>query len=67
MALGATAVFIGRPMVYGLAYDGVQGARKVLQILKREFDQTLGLSGCSSVKDIRKDMVIPVGRLMAKL
>lgn len=86
LAIGAKAVFIGRPMVYGLAYDvrnpdhqyyydwwatfflqGVNGARRVLQILRKEFDFTMGLAGCAKISDIKRSMVIPAGTLLAKL
>jgi lactate 2-monooxygenase len=52
LALGATAVGIGRPYAYGLAIAGEAGVREVLQNLKADFDLTLGLAGCSSVPEI---------------
>jgi isopentenyl diphosphate isomerase/L-lactate dehydrogenase-like FMN-dependent dehydrogenase len=48
LALGATAVLVGRPYVYGLAVGGEQGARDVLLNLIADFDLTLGLSGYTS-------------------
>jgi L-lactate dehydrogenase (cytochrome) len=45
LALGATAVLIGRPFVYGLALAGEQGVREVIRNFRAEFDLTLGLSG----------------------
>ena len=52
LALGATAVGIGRPYAYGLAIAGEAGVREVLQNFKADFDLTLGLAGCRSVGEI---------------
>ncbi len=52
LALGATAVCLGRPYVYGLAVAGERGVREVIQNLKADFDLTLGLAGCRSVREI---------------
>jgi lactate 2-monooxygenase len=49
LALGASAVLIGRPWVYGLAIDGADGAETVLRNLLAELDLNLGLSGNTSV------------------
>ncbi|KAK3170537.1 hypothetical protein Dsin_014431 [Dipteronia sinensis] len=54
LALGAQAVLVGRPVIYGLAAKGEYGVRRVLEILKDEFELTMALSGCSSVKDITR-------------
>lgn len=48
LALGARAVMIGRPTVWGLAVDGATGAGHVLSILLAEFDAALALSGAAS-------------------
>ncbi len=45
LALGATAVMVGRPYAYGLAIGGEQGVCDVLLNLMADFDLTLGLSG----------------------
>ncbi|MFJ5775497.1 lactate 2-monooxygenase [Streptomyces sp. NPDC093094] len=45
LALGARAVLLGRPYVYGLALDGQAGVEHVLRCLLAEFDLTLALSG----------------------
>ena len=58
LALGATAVLIGRPYVYGLALAGEDGVREVVQNHKAEFDLTMGLSGCSSVAEIGPDCLV---------
>jgi L-lactate dehydrogenase (cytochrome)/(S)-mandelate dehydrogenase len=52
LALGATAVLIGRPYVYGLAVRGERGAADVIDILRREIDETLALVGVSSVGEL---------------
>jgi isopentenyl diphosphate isomerase/L-lactate dehydrogenase-like FMN-dependent dehydrogenase len=48
LALGADAVLVGRPPLWGLAADGERGARRVLQILRAEFELALALAGCPS-------------------
>ncbi|CAL5213983.1 unnamed protein product [Lathyrus oleraceus] len=57
LALGASGVFIGRPVVYSLAADGEAGVRKVLEILRDEFQLTMALCGCRSLKEISRDHV----------
>ncbi|KAF3973708.1 hypothetical protein CMV_002885 [Castanea mollissima] len=57
LALGAQAVLIGRPVVYGLAAKGEYGVRKVIHMLKDELELTMALSGCPSVKDITRSHV----------
>jgi lactate 2-monooxygenase len=52
LALGATAVLLGRPYVHGLAVAGEAGVREVLQNLTADFDLTMGLAGCRSVAEI---------------
>ncbi|XP_020204357.1 (S)-2-hydroxy-acid oxidase GLO2 [Cajanus cajan] len=58
LALGASGVFIGRPVVFSLAVDGEAGVRKVLQMLRDEFELTMALSGCGSLKEITRDHVV---------
>jgi len=52
LALGARAVLVGRPYVYGLALAGEEGARQVIRNLRAEFDLTMGLAGCRSISDV---------------
>jgi lactate 2-monooxygenase len=52
LVLGATAVLLGRPYVYGLAIAGEAGVREVLLNLLSDFDLALGLSGATSVRDL---------------
>ncbi|XP_050038368.3 2-Hydroxyacid oxidase 1-like [Dermacentor andersoni] len=58
LALGARAVFVGRPVLWGLAYDGEQGVQRVLRILRNELEHTMRLLGCSDVNDLCEDFVI---------
>ncbi|XP_018325124.1 hydroxyacid oxidase 1 [Agrilus planipennis] len=58
LALGAKMVFFGRPAIWGLANGGEEGVKRVLEIIKKEFDSVMGLTGCSTVKDIQRDMVV---------
>ena len=58
LALGAKAVLVGRPWVYGLAVAGAAGAEAVLRNLVAEFDLALGLSGHSSVAQLGRDSIV---------
>lgn len=53
LALGATAVAIGRPFVYGLAYAGERGVQRAMQTIYNEFDVSMKLAGVSRIKDLR--------------
>jgi 4-hydroxymandelate oxidase len=57
LALGARAVLIGRPIVWGLVANGSEGARHVLELLRAELDLAMALSGCPSLVDITRDLV----------
>lgn len=57
LALGATAVGIGRPYVYGLAADGEAGVRGVLEIFREEITRTLTLMGLASVAELGPEHV----------
>jgi lactate 2-monooxygenase len=52
LALGARAVLLGRPYVYGLALAGETGVREVIRNVAAEFDLTMGLAGCASVAEV---------------
>jgi isopentenyl diphosphate isomerase/L-lactate dehydrogenase-like FMN-dependent dehydrogenase len=52
LALGADAVLVGRPALWGLAVGGEEGARRVLEILRAELELTLLLCGCASPADL---------------
>ncbi|XP_018440774.1 peroxisomal (S)-2-hydroxyacid oxidase GLO4 isoform X2 [Raphanus sativus] len=57
LALGAQAVLIGRPVVYGLAAKGEDGVRKVIEMLQSELELTMALSGCPTIDDITRNHV----------
>nr|CAB3251764.1 hydroxyacid oxidase 1-like [Phallusia mammillata] len=61
VAMGAKAVFVGRPVLWGLAYDGENGVKSVLSILRDEFKMSMQLMGCRSVKELQegKNLVVP--------
>jgi len=58
IALGATAVCIGRPYVYGLTIDGANGVSEVIRNLLTDFDLTMGLAGCKNISEIRDSILI---------
>jgi lactate 2-monooxygenase len=57
LALGASAVGLGRPYVWGLAVSGEAGVREVIRNLRADFDLTMGLAGVASVRDLSHDNV----------
>jgi lactate 2-monooxygenase len=57
LALGASAVGLGRPYVWGLAAGGEEGVREVIRNLRGDFDLTLGLAGCAAVPAIGRESV----------
>jgi isopentenyl diphosphate isomerase/L-lactate dehydrogenase-like FMN-dependent dehydrogenase len=59
LALGARAVLLGRPWVYGLALAGEEGVREVVQNFAADFDLTLGLAGCRSVAEVDAGCLVP--------
>jgi isopentenyl diphosphate isomerase/L-lactate dehydrogenase-like FMN-dependent dehydrogenase len=52
LALGASAVLLGRPVLYGLAVGGAAGVQQVLDMLQREFELAMALTGCTKLQDI---------------
>jgi 4-hydroxymandelate oxidase len=52
LALGADAVLVGRPALWGLAAGGEEGARRVLELLRAELELTLALCGCASPAEL---------------
>jgi len=59
IALGARAVLVGRPILWGLATSGENGAVHVLQILRRELDEAMLLCGCTKLTDIDSSLLRP--------
>jgi 4-hydroxymandelate oxidase len=54
LALGASGVLIGRPMIWGLAVGGERGAARVLELLATELRDAMGLAGCEDVAGARR-------------
>jgi 4-hydroxymandelate oxidase len=57
LALGATAVAIGRPVLWGLAVAGADGVRQVLEMLRDDVDRAMALCGADRVAALTPDMV----------
>ncbi|HEV8420923.1 MAG TPA: alpha-hydroxy acid oxidase [Actinomycetota bacterium] len=57
LALGARAVLVGRPYLWGLAVDGEAGVRRVMELLRDELALAMALCGCPSVADIDHSLV----------
>lgn len=54
LALGADAVLLGRPVLWGLAVAGRRGVTAVLDVIRQEFETALRLAGCRDVEDARR-------------
>ncbi|XP_057867695.1 peroxisomal (S)-2-hydroxyacid oxidase GLO4 isoform X1 [Cryptomeria japonica] len=67
LALGAQAVLVGRPIVFGLAVKGQSGVKKVLDMLYDELELAMSLSGCCSIKDITRSHVQTEHEMMRSL
>ena len=62
LALGATAVSVGRPLFWGLAVNGAQGVHHMLELLREEFDRAMGYCGQHSVDQLEDRLLnIPPG------
>jgi 4-hydroxymandelate oxidase len=59
IALGARAAFVGRAILWGLCVAGERGALHVLEILRRELDEAMLLSGCTKLSDIGRWLLEP--------
>ncbi|KAH6869523.1 L-lactate dehydrogenase [Thelonectria olida] len=57
LALGADFVWVSRPPLWGLAFNGQDGVELAMKILIEEFQRTMALSGCIKVSDITSDFV----------
>ncbi len=54
LALGASGVLLGRPLIWGLAVGGERGARRVLRLMQAELHDAMGLAGCLDVAAARR-------------
>jgi len=57
VAFGAKAVLVGRPVLWGLATNGEHGVTEALEMLRKEFDLTMALSGCATLDEITPDLL----------
>ena len=58
LAMGATAVGIGRPALFGLGAYGQEGVERALEILREELHMTMMLMGCPTIGHIKRDSVM---------
>ena len=58
LALGADAVLLGRPYLWGMALEGAEGVEKVLRHLLAELDLTMALSGCTKPAELETGMLV---------
>jgi len=57
IASGATAVQVGRPVLWGLAAGGQEGVETALSLLRQELDLAMALAGCPSLKTVTRDLL----------
>jgi 4-hydroxymandelate oxidase len=57
LALGASAVLIGRPYLYGLALGGAQGVQRVVEVLQSELRMAMALTGKTSLAQIDRTVL----------
>lgn len=57
LALGARAVLLGRPILWGLAVDGEAGVRGVLELVRGELSRAMALAGCRDLRAVGRDLV----------
>lgn len=62
LALGARAVLVGRPVLWGLTVGGEAGVRRVLALLRQEFDVAMALAGARSIAEIDRSLVARPGQ-----
>lgn len=58
LALGASAVLLGKPVFFGLAVAGEAGVLHVLQMLRTELESAMALSGCATLGEVTRDLVV---------
>lgn len=58
LGLGARAVFVGRPVLWGLATSGAEGVERVLALLRDELVRAMQLAGCPDLASARDDLVV---------
>lgn len=58
LALGATAVFVGRAPLYGLSIAGQAGVARSIELLRQETARVMALCGCRSIDEITADLIV---------
>lgn len=66
LALGARAVLLGRPFLWGLAVDGEEGVFHVLTLLREELARDMLLGGRGTIAEIDRSFIVPVGPLATR-
>jgi len=61
LALGARAVLVGRPILWGLAVGGQQGVQRIFELLKLELEVAMAIAGCRDVTEITPALVRRLG------
>jgi len=59
LALGATAVMIGRPYLWGLGASGAAGVTRVIQLLVTEVEMAMAQCGAASLAELKRELVLP--------
>ena len=59
LALGASAVMVGQPVMHALAVAGPVGVAHLMTILRAEFEAAMALTGCATLADINRDVLWP--------
>ena len=57
LALGAQSCMIGRAYIYGLGAGGQAGVEKAIEIIRKELDVTMALTGVTRIADIGRDVI----------
>ena len=66
LALGARAVLVGRPVLWGLTLDGAAGVTAVLEHLRGEIDLAMALAGCAHINQIDRSLVVNMHSAIAE-
>lgn len=67
LALGAKLVFVGRPILWGLAVNGQTGAESILELYRNELENTMALAGATKINEINTSFLIMPHRERSKL
>lgn len=58
LALGAKQVFVGSPVIWGLAINGEEGVHSLLEMIKKEFEVVMTLAGSNNLNEIKRGQVV---------